>query len=159
MNPQSLVSAMRTSVVGLAGLAFSCTSEPKKPDMTRRLSGHPAESAVAPVPNAVLSPEGWAFIGNADMTAWAGPWGISFASNLPPHPNGLGLWTEDQFIETLRTGTHLGVGRSVLPPMPWPAYRNMSDEDLRAVYAYWKTLPPIPNLVPKPVSPEVARGD
>jgi hypothetical protein len=93
------------------------------------------------------------------MTAWAGPWGISFATNLTPHPDGLGLWTEDQFIKTLRTGLHLGAGRAVLPPMPWPAYSQMSDEDLRAVFAFLKTLPPIANTVPQPIPPPIAQAD
>jgi hypothetical protein len=93
-----------------------------------------------------------------DMTAWAGPWGISFATNLTPHPDGLGLWTEEQFIQTMRTGLHLGVGRPVLPPMPWPSYSHMTDDDLRAVFAFLKTLPPIANTVPQPVPPEVSQG-
>lgn len=127
-------------------------------DASRRLSGHPAGSALPPLPANVLGPERWAFVGNAHMTAWAGPWGISFATNLTPHKDGLGFWTEDQFVQTLRKGTHLGVGRPVLPPMPWPAYRNMSDEDLRAIYAFLKTIPPVANLVPQPISPELAQS-
>jgi hypothetical protein len=93
------------------------------------------------------------------MTAWAGPWGISFASNLTPHPDGLGLWTEEQFVKTLRTGLHLGVGRPVLPPMPWPAYSQLSDDDLRSLFAYLKTLPPIANTVPQPIPPPLAQVD
>jgi len=92
------------------------------------------------------------------MTAWAGPWGISFASNQTPHPDGLGLWTEEQFIQTMRTGLHLGVGRAVLPPMPWPAYSKMTDEDMRAVFAFLKTLPPIANVAPQPIPPSLAQA-
>jgi len=129
-----------------------------QPDMSRRLSGHPADATLPPVPAGALGPEQWGFIGNDQMTAWAGPWGISFAANITPHADGLGLWTEAQFVNSMRTGMHLGVGRPVLPPMPWPAYRNMSDEDLKAVYAFLKTLPPVANLVPQPVAPGAARG-
>lgn len=128
------------------------------PDMTRRLSGHPAEATVAPFPKAALSPGQWAFVGNQHMTAWAGPWGVSFAANLTPHKDGLGLWTEQQFVQTMRKGTHLGVGRPVLPPMPWPAYSHLDDEDLRAIYAYLKTLPPVANVVPQPLSLELAQA-
>ncbi len=128
-------------------------------DPARRLAGHLAGSILPSVPPDVLGPERWGAITTNDMTAWAGPWGISFATNLTPHPDGLGLWTEDQFIKTLRTGLHLGFGRAVLPPMPWPAYSQMSDEDLRAMFAFLKTLPPIANIVPQPIPPQPARTD
>ena len=123
-------------------------------DMARRLSGHPAGSPMAAIPKASLGGATWSFVGNHHMTAWAGSWGTSFASNLTPHVDGLELWTEEQFVSTLRTGLHLGAGRPVLPPMPWPAYRHMTDEDLRAVYAFLKTLPPVANVVPQPLPPE-----
>ena len=56
---------------------------------------------------------------NGHVTAWAGPWGVSYAANLTPDKRtGIGAWTADQFIKTMRTGKHLGVGRPVLPPMP-----------------------------------------
>ncbi len=128
------------------------------PDPARRLSGYPADASLPAFPKSALGAEQWAFAGSGDMTAWAGPWGISFAANLTPHKDGLGLWTERQFVETLRKGTHLGVGRQVLPPMPWPAYRHMSDEDLRAIYAYLKTLPPVANVVPQPMSHPLAQS-
>ncbi len=127
------------------------------PDPARRLSGHRGDATLPAFPKAALGPEQWGFAGNQDMTAWAGPWGISFAANLTPHKDGLGLWTEQQFVETLRKGTHLGVGRPVLPPMPWPAYTHMTDQDLRAIYAYLKTLPPVANIVPQPLSPALAQ--
>ena len=61
--------------------------------------------------------------------------------------------TEEQFIEALRTGRHLGHGRPILPPMPWPVYGQMTDEDLSAIYAYLKQIPPIRNAVPDPIEP------
>lgn len=127
-------------------------------DASRRLSGHPAGSELPKVPRDALGPTQWGAVTTADLTAWAGPWGISFATNLTPHPDGLGLWTEEQFINTIRTGLHLGVGRHVLPPMPWPFYSNMTDEDLRAIFAYLRTLPPIANVIPQPVPPDSAQG-
>ena len=57
---------------------------------------------------------------SATNTAWAGPWGVSFTANLTPDKEtGLGDWTEEQFIATMRTGKHQGKGRPVLPPMPY----------------------------------------
>lgn len=74
----------------------------------------------------------------ATGTAFAGPWGVSFTANLTPDRNtGLGIWTEEMFIKTLRTGKHWGVSRDILPPMPWFNYGEMSDEDLKAVFRYW----------------------
>jgi hypothetical protein len=87
------------------------------------------------------------------FTAWAGPWGISFTANLTPDSTGLGNWTPEMFIAAIRTGKHAGVGRPILPPMPWPQYRNFTDEDLRAIFAYLHSLKPVHNVVPQPVPP------
>jgi hypothetical protein len=81
---------------------------------------------------------------------------VSFAGNLTPDPSGLGSWTEENFVQTIRTGKHLGVGRPLLPPMPWQDFQHMTDEDLRAVFAYLRTLPPITNVVPQPQPPPAA---
>jgi mono/diheme cytochrome c family protein len=127
------------------------------PDKTRLLSGHPADSQVPPVPPGVVgaAPNQWAALANSDFTAWAGPWGISFAANLTPDKaTGLGGWTADQFIKTIRTGKHLGVGRPLLPPMPWFDITALSDADLRAIFAYLRSLKPIENPVPVPVPPK-----
>ncbi len=76
------------------------------------------------------------------LTAWSGPWGVSFSANLTPDPETgvLRDFTEQQFIQTMRTGRHLGQGRQILPPMPWQVYGNMTDEDLKAVYAYLRQI-------------------
>jgi hypothetical protein len=80
-------------------------------------------------------------IAAASGTAFSGPWGVSFAANLTPDDNtGLGIWTEDMFMKTLRTGRHMGVSREILPPMPWFNYGKMTDEDLKAVYAFLRTF-------------------
>jgi mono/diheme cytochrome c family protein len=120
-----------------------------EPDMTRALSGHPAEMKMPPPP----APSGpWIGSMAATMTAWAGPWGVSYTANLTPHKdNGLGSWTEQQFIDMMRTGRHQGRGREILPPMPWTAYKNMTDADLKAMFAYLRSLPPNANKVPDPV--------
>jgi mono/diheme cytochrome c family protein len=120
-----------------------------EPDMTRALSGHPAELKM-PTPPAPIGP--WMGSFAATMTAWAGPWGISYTANLTPHKeNGLGSWTEQQFVDALRTGRHQGRGREILPPMPWAAYKNVTDPDIKAIFAYLRSLPPNANKVPPPV--------
>jgi mono/diheme cytochrome c family protein len=120
-----------------------------EPDMSLFLSGHPASMTLPPPP----APSGpWIMSATATNTAWAGPWGTSFTANLTPDPEtGLGQWTEQQFIDTLRTGRRQGRGREILPPMPWPAFKNFNDADLKAIFAYLKTIPPIKNKVPDPV--------
>jgi hypothetical protein len=89
-----------------------------------------------------------------DLTAWVGPWGTSFAANLTPDSNtGLGSWTEEMFMKALRTGKHLGQGRDILPPMPWQMIGQMTDRDLKSVFAYLRSIPPVNNMVPDPISP------
>jgi mono/diheme cytochrome c family protein len=123
-------------------------------DSTRLFSGHPADEKLPDNPQEVLGGGRWGAASNANFTAWVGPWGVSFASNLTPDKEtGLGNWTEKAFIMAMRTGKHRGVGRPILPPMPWPNYAQMTDEDLRAIFAYLQTVPPIRNKVPDPIAP------
>ena len=97
-----------------------------------------------------------------DLTAWNGPWGISYASNLTPDPT-TGLvsrkYNETTFVAMFRTGKKPnGVG--ILPPMPWENYSAMSDEDLKAIWAYLQTIKPVRNQVPAnvPAPPPPTRG-
>jgi mono/diheme cytochrome c family protein len=123
-----------------------------EPDMTRGLSGHPSDLVIdAP---AQLS-EPWVWASTATNTAFSGPWGVSFAANLTPDPDTgvLREMSEEQFIEALRTGRHLGQGRPILPPMPWPVYGKKTDEELKAIYAYLRSIQPVANKVPDPLPP------
>jgi hypothetical protein len=125
------------------------------PDASRLLSGHPQNETVPPVPAGVLTPGGWMAMMNGHLTAWAGPWGVSYAANLTPdRRTGLGGWTTDQFIKTMRTGKHLGVGRPLLPPMPVDAIAVLTDADLRALFAWLQSIKPIENQVPQPSLPK-----
>ena len=122
-----------------------------EPDAMRRLAGHPEGLAMPPVPSLPAGP--WLVISSASNTAWAGPWGVSFTANLTPDPDtGLGRWSEQDFVQTLRHSRHLGQGRPLLPPKP-TAYGEMSDADLKAMFAYLMTLAPIRNRVPAPLPP------
>jgi hypothetical protein len=90
--------------------------------------------------------------GAATNTAFAGPWGISYSINLTPEKEtGIGLWSEQVFVNALKTGRHMGVGRQILPPMPWPSLAQAKDEDLRAMFAYLRTIEPKKNQVPDAV--------
>jgi hypothetical protein len=82
---------------------------------------------------------------------------VSFTANLTPDPEtGLGKWTQRNFIETIRTGRHMGRGREVLPPMPIMVYNNFSDADLAAIFSYLQSIPAIRNRVPEPLPPAEA---
>ena len=121
------------------------------PDMSRALTGHP-EDLVMPAPPKLNG--SWSWSGASTNTAFAGPWGISFTANLTPDPDtGLGRWTVETFIATMKTGRHEGKGRPLLPPMPYPVVAQLNDEDIRSLFAYLQSLPPVRNRVPAPVDP------
>jgi cytochrome c len=124
---------------------------PKGPelDMERLLSGHREEANLPAPPTLPKGP--WGIVTSMELTAWSGPWGVSFAPNLTPDENtGLGIWTEDMFLQALRTGRHMGVSRPILPPMPWEVYGRLPEEDLKSIYAFLRSLPPVKNRVPEP---------
>lgn len=118
------------------------------------LSGYPSDRPVVTFDSEMIK-EGFAMF-YPDLTAAAGPWGISFAGNLTPHETGIGNWTEDQFKKALTQGIFKGLdnSRMLLPPMPWVNYAEMKDEDIQAIFAYLKSIKPVDNLVPAPISPD-----
>jgi len=123
------------------------------PDLTRALSGRPSTTQLP-------SPTKTEVHASADLTAWAGPWGFSIAANLTPDPaTGIGTrYTEASFVTTMRTGKKPN-GTAVMPPMPSDVYQNMTDDDLKAIFAYLRTIKPIRNAVfagvppPPPTAP------
>lgn len=130
------------------------TAEGPRPDMSLALSGHPAKLDMPVDPQPQMP---WLVTIGATNTAFSGPWGTSFTANLTPdRETGLGKWTARTFIDTIRTGRHLGRGREVLPPMPIMVYQNFTDEDLTAIFNYLQTLPAINNKVPEPRPPMAA---
>jgi len=81
---------------------------------------------------------------------------VSFAANLTPDKTtGIGEWSEATFIQAIRTGKHQGQpnGRDILPPMPWNFIKEATDDDLKAIWAYLRSIPPVKNQVPFPVPP------
>ena len=132
------------------------TPEGPMPDKGKLLSGHPSTAKLPELPAGIIGPDKWGALTNNDLTAWVGPWGVSFAANLTPdNGTGMGGWTEELFIKAMRTGKHLGVGRNILPPMPWLSLAALSDEDLKAIFAYLGSIKPIGNAVPQPIPPQV----
>ena len=126
---------------------------PKGPewDMTRALSGHLEEMVMPPAP----APAGpWVASSAATFTAFASPAGTVFTRNLTPDKEtGLGDWTVEEFIATMKTGRERGKGRPVMPPMPVQNLAALSDPDIRALFAYLQSLPAIKNRTPQPIEP------
>ena len=91
-------------------------------------------------------PESQWLTGNA--MGFRGPWGTTYPSNLRRFVQ---PFTAEQFVEVVRK-------RNTRPPMPWPSLHAMSDADLKAIYAYIKSLPltgaATPDFVPPGVEPK-----
>ena len=73
------------------------------------------------------------------------------ASNLTPSPNGIPYYNEDLFVETIRTGRVRD--RQLSDVMPWGHYRGMTDEDLKAIFAFLKTVTPVDHYVDNALPP------
>lgn len=118
-------------------------------DVERRFSGHPADVPLGNVDTSML--KNWVFFAQG-LTAAAGSWGVSYAANITSDETGIGNWTEAQFFKAIREGKSKGLdgARPLLPPMPWPMYKNLSNEDLRSIYTFLKSTKPVRNVVPAP---------
>lgn len=126
-------------------------------DSSLLLSGHPAKMPPPDIDRKMVETKGFGV--TQTLTAWVGPWGISYSANLTSDESGIGTWSEDQFLFALRNGKFKGLAgsRDLLPPMPWHAIRNHTDDELKAMFAYLKSTKPISNMVPPPAPPVVQR--
>ena len=123
-------------------------------DPARAFMGHPASSPLPTINRDAT--KGWLLFNN-DLTAFVGPWGVSFAANISSDATGIGKWTEAQFITAIRKGKYKGLenNRPLLPPMPWENFAHLTDTDLKSMLAYLKTTKPIKNVVPAPIPPDM----
>jgi hypothetical protein len=126
-------------------------------DSSLLLSGHPSQSPAMGSNLKSMASKGLVFTN--DLTTWVGPWGTSYTANLTSDETGIGNWTEQQFMYAIHHGKLKGLAgsRDLLPPMPWQMYKHMTDEELKAIFAYLKTTKPIRNIVPAPVPPAGAK--
>ena len=133
------------------------TEKGPEPDFTLALSGHADGMPVAQVNRKEFESKG--YIVTNDFTSWIGPWGISYAANLTPDETGTGNWSEEQFINALRKKIMKGLPgtRPMLPPMAMMPFDQMRDDELKAIFAYIRTVPPIKNIVPQPTPPVLAK--
>lgn len=122
------------------------------PDPQRLLSGHPAGMPLPAINKGELN--NWVLFGMHNTSA-VGPWGVSFAANLTSDATGIGSWSLEQFKTAMRQGKYKGLenGRMLLPPMPWPNYQQLTDDDLEAIFTYLKSTKPVQNVVPSPIAP------
>ncbi|MDQ0475669.1 c-type cytochrome [Chryseobacterium sp. MDT2-18] len=118
------------------------------------LSGFPADRPIVKFVDPMIK-QGFGMF-YPDLTAAAGPWGVSFAGNLTPDETGIGNWTEEQFKKAITEGKFKGVDgeRMLLPPMPWTNYTILTNEDIHAIFMYLKNIKPVRNVVPPPIPPD-----
>ncbi len=103
----------------LAGGCASCHAVPKQPDRTRLGGGLALHSA----------------------------FGTFFVPNISPDPkDGIGAWSEAQFVTAMLKGTS-PAGEHLYPAFPYTSYQHMRIDDVRDLFAYLKTLPPVAGKV------------
>ena len=79
-----------------------------------------------------------AFAGGAPFD---GAWGSVASANLTPDASGISYYDEHMFVEVIRTG--LNGARKINAVMPWPYFRSLTGDDLRAMFAYLRMLQPV----------------
>tara|TARA_R110002167_G_scaffold199899_1_gene403225 strand:- start:1796 stop:2404 length:609 start_codon:yes stop_codon:yes gene_type:complete len=139
-------------VIGCADCHSPKRMGPQGPEIITELhlSGFPQEGKLPPIDAATVQ-NGWMMF-SPDLTSAVGPWGQSFASNITSDATGIGNWPEENFVRALRKGKYKGLenSRNLLPPMPWASFKNLTDEDIKAIYYFLKTTKPVANIVPEP---------
>jgi mono/diheme cytochrome c family protein len=120
-------------------------------DMSLMPSGHPSNQPPTAFDAKDAAKKG--LILTQTFTSWTGPWGTTFAANLTPDSTGLGHWTEAQFLKALKEKKWMGLDntRPLMPPMSMMSATIMSDDELKAIFAYLRTIPPVKNVQPAAV--------
>lgn len=75
----------------------------------------------------------------------SGPWGSVASSNITPDPSGIGYYDEALFLQVMKTG--FVKARELSPIMPVFDFKNMTDDDLKAMFAYLRTVKPVKHRV------------
>ena len=85
-----------------------------------------------------------AFAGGLEVKEAFGTWR---SPNITPDPEtGIGTWTDEQIVAAIREGQRPD-GTSIHPIMPWPQYRELTDDDAQALVAYLRTVKPVVHKV------------
>ena len=77
--------------------------------------------------------------------SFTGPWGTVASANITPDPSGIQYYDEALFLSVLRTGQVRA--RKLSPVMPVMAYKNLTDDDLKAIFAFLRTTKPVKHRV------------
>jgi hypothetical protein len=131
------------------------TEQGPGPDFDRWMMGHPADSKLPAIDTSKVGPGNWLLM-HGDLTAFVGPWGISYGANLTPHETGIGNWSFEQFRKAMTQGKYKGMdnSRPLMPPMPWQSFAELKTDDLQAIYDYLMSIKPIENVVPAYTPPD-----
>jgi mono/diheme cytochrome c family protein len=97
-------------------------------------------------------PDTTRYLGGSDVGFEIPGLGVFVGPNLTPDETGLGEWSNDQIVTALQTGVRPD-GRQLAPIMPYHAFASLTQEDVGAIAAFLKSLPPVSNKVPDPVGP------
>lgn len=126
-------------------------------DSTLLLSGHPESLPAPDVDRKATESKG--LVVTSDFTAWIGPWGITYSANLTPDDSGTGKWTESQFLYAIKNSVSKGLAgsRPLMPPMSMMPVKHMTDDELKAIFAYLRTVKPIKNNSVQPTPPALAK--
>ncbi|HEY2987236.1 MAG TPA: cytochrome c [Candidatus Binatia bacterium] len=116
---------------------------PSDSDMNLYLSGVPAKFTGVKA-------------GPPQVAGFPGPKGAKYyPKNITPDAEtGIGNWSEEQFVRAFKERIRPDGTRYDLSDMPWDTYKNMKEEDVRAIYRYLKTIKPISNRVPENIPPQ-----
>jgi mono/diheme cytochrome c family protein len=96
------------------------------------------------------APGGGNFAGGLGLET---PFGIIRTANLTPDKaTGIGTWSGDDFARAMAEGVRPD-GKRLYPAFPYPYYARVSREDVDAIYAYLRTLPPVANAVDRDTLP------
>jgi mono/diheme cytochrome c family protein len=72
-----------------------------------------------------------------------------FSRNITSDPEtGIGAWTDDQIKRAIVDGVDKD-GKKLIPQMPYPYFKNLTSEDLDAIVAYVRTIPPVKKAIDK----------
>jgi mono/diheme cytochrome c family protein len=92
------------------------------------------------------------FAGGEPLT---GPWGRVVSANITQDPSGISYYDEQLFLQAMKTG--YVKARPLSQIMPWWDFKNWPDDDLKAMFAYLKTLPPVKHRVDNAEPPTLCK--
>ena len=75
---------------------------------------------------------------------FTGPWGVTVSPNITSHADGIAGFTDEELAVMITQGKRPD-GTAMLPPMPYGYFSRMTEDDTKAIIAYLRVLPPLPD--------------